>query len=1218
MKQVGSFWKLGCALSAALLVLVIFARHGTGSLLYAADNPIVIENQQPGSNQWQLGLPGFATADDNNQQIKGYASAVSVNKGSSITFYVTVNPAQTYAIDIYRMGWYNGLGGRLLQHVGSLNGTTQAACPVDSSTGLIACRWTPSYTLTVPSTWVDGVYLAVLTNAQNYQNRIVFVVRDDQRVADFLFQQSVTTYQAYNNYPDNGTTGKSLYDYNSYGANTVGGSKRAVKVSFDRPYADEGGDGQFEAWEKYLIHWLERSGYDVTYTTDIDTHVNGARLLNFKGILIGGHDEYWTQAMRTAVENARDSRVNLGFFSANDVYWQIRLEASAGGVANRVVVCYKDYALDPNSNDSLKTTTWRSYPLNLPEQSLIGVQYTSTVLNNNVPYVVSNSSHWVYAGTGFRDGDSVPGIVGYENDNDFEKSPLPAGTGYTLLANSPYTSNENQPDHHNASIYQAPSGAWVFGSGTMSWSWGLDHPDFLDARIQRTTSNILNQFLQTLGAATPTPAASPTASSTATATSLPTNTPTPGGNIKLRSVSSGNNGAGSTSLSLNAPAGLVANDVLIAHIVVQGATTSITPPGGWHLIRRDNTGTSIGSALYYRVVGGSEPPSYAWAFNSTQKAAGGIAAYSGVDPVAPIDAHSGQYNPATATITAPSVTTTAAFDELLFIAAIATGTTVSPPAGMTQRWTVTTPSTLTSSMADQGLGGAGATGNKVGTSGSSSDSNIGQLVALRLGTAPPVNTATTTPTTIAAPTSTPTMTAAATSTPTATAAPTGTQTATAVSTSTPTTAAATSTPTAIAVSTSTPTATPTSASSDLIFADGFESGNLAAWSSATQSGGSLSVTTAAALVGSQGLQVTINSNTPTYVVDMTPNAEPRYRARFYFDPHSISMVSGNAHYIFYGSSGSATVVLRIEFRYQSPNYQIRAALVDNGSTWKTSSWSSISNARHFIEIDWAASAAGASNGYLTLWIDGVQKANLTGVSNDTRRVDQVKWGAVAGIDSGTRGTYYMDAFESRRQSSIGPAANQFGAAAEAPVADRVVDSQVTEPFQQDTSLWPKDIPEPQLSLAPEPAPTRGGLGSSRAVWESVHGPGSAQGAWTAYEGGRYRVRFNRSNVWRVEWQVTDHPSLSLSDARQLAKLFMPPDTKYVMTYSPREDVVADVYYSDWLKAQFDPSAWSGDRPPGTFVIVYWIDDAGPNGSTVKAIHIDSGAMELPPRLSSQP
>src|SRR2546428_782778 len=169
------------------------------SVVAAQSNPIVIENQQPGSSGWRI--PWGSTATDTGGQIKVYASATSVNKGESITFYVTVKPAQAYTIDVYRMGWYQGLGGRLVQHIGPLDGVQQSTCPRDATTGLIECHWTPSYTLATQTSWTSGIYLARLTNAQSFQNYIVFVVRDDSRVASLPGQQPVTTYQAFSIYP---------------------------------------------------------------------------------------------------------------------------------------------------------------------------------------------------------------------------------------------------------------------------------------------------------------------------------------------------------------------------------------------------------------------------------------------------------------------------------------------------------------------------------------------------------------------------------------------------------------------------------------------------------------------------------------------------------------------------------------------------------------------------------------------------------------------------------------------------------------------------------------------------------------------------------------------------------------------------------------------------------------------------------------------------------
>src|SRR6187455_3180079 len=121
---------LGACLVAALGVTTAPAT------VAAQGNPIVVENQQAGTNAWDILNTNGLIATDSGGQIKGYASAPSVNKGESIAFKVSVKPAQTFTIDVYRIGWYGGLGGRLMQHIGPLSGTTQATCPTNATTGL--------------------------------------------------------------------------------------------------------------------------------------------------------------------------------------------------------------------------------------------------------------------------------------------------------------------------------------------------------------------------------------------------------------------------------------------------------------------------------------------------------------------------------------------------------------------------------------------------------------------------------------------------------------------------------------------------------------------------------------------------------------------------------------------------------------------------------------------------------------------------------------------------------------------------------------------------------------------------------------------------------------------------------------------------------------------------------------------------------------------------
>src|ERR1043165_3703546 len=460
-----------------------------------AVNPIQTENAKAGATDWKLTNPATS------REIEGYASLTSVNRGGTISFYVNTAEAN-YTIDIYRMGWYGGLGARKLLGPINRGGTSQAIPTPDPTTGLVECRWINPYTLTIPSSatdptdWASGFYLAKLTaTTSGKQSYIVFVVRDDARPSDYLFQSSVTTFQAYNNWG-----GKSLYSWNS--TNQVA----AQKVSFNRPYAlgnssksaSGVGAGEFltnlqpsgetfsGAWEYNMARFLEREGYDVTYCTDIDTHENSGLLLSHKAFLVVGHDEYWTWQMRANVENARDHGVGLGFFSANTCYWQIRLEASpANGAPNRTQVGYKDsgFSQDPvlldsdSSNDYLATVNWRDALVSRPEDALLGVMYEHDPVD--VDLVVENAANWVFTNTGLSNGDHLRGLVGYEVDRMFGNAP--ANT--VRLAHSPYQNTTTF--YSDMTVYTAPSGANVFATGSIQWSWGLDDYNAFTIRTSR-------------------------------------------------------------------------------------------------------------------------------------------------------------------------------------------------------------------------------------------------------------------------------------------------------------------------------------------------------------------------------------------------------------------------------------------------------------------------------------------------------------------------------------------------------------------------------------------------------------------------------------------------------------------------------------------------------------------------------------------------------------
>lgn len=208
---------------------------------------------------------------------------------------------------------------------------------------------------------------------------------------------------------------------------------------------------------------------------------------------------------------------------------------------------------------------------------------------------------------------------------------------------------------------------------------------------------------------------------------------------------------------------------------------------------------------------------------------------------------------------------------------------------------------------------------------------------------------------------------------------------------------------------------------DLIFADGFEAEDFSAWSNYSSDLGDLSVTSEAALVGNHGLQLTLDDSEPIGMRDEEPTDESKYRFRFYLDPNSMQMADGEHHVIFFGYQGSDLTrpVLRVEFGYLDGSYRLRMATLVTDSRWFVGGWKEISDEPHSVEVQWDASTD-SLEGSVAIWIDGVLQGHKVGLQNPAHRIDTVRLGAVAGIDEGTRGTYYIDAFESRRESYIGP------------------------------------------------------------------------------------------------------------------------------------------------------------------------------------------------------
>jgi hypothetical protein len=469
-------------------------------------NAIKEENLLAGNpaSEWDITGSGDPT-------IQGFATDISYNKGQTAVFKIKTN-ASAYTINIYRLGYYGGLGARLVG-TGTVTATLPQVQPdplQDAPTGLVDCgNWEESATWAIPANAVSGYYIAKLIRSDNSgASHIVFIVRDDASNSDLFFQASDATWHAYNNYG-----GNSLYN----GVAPFPGG-HAAKVSYNRPLVTRGGGGGSgiagQDWlfnaEYPMIRFLERNGYDVTYTTNVDAARFGSLILNHKIFLSVGHDEYWSAEQRTNVTAARNAGVHLAFFSGNEVYWKTRWENSTdvSGTPFRTLVCYKEGTngegicgekCDPTN---MWTGLWRDgcgyagvTDACLPENALTGqISWSDITTSLTVPAAYKNLRFWrnTTIPALAPEGEAIfpYGTLGFEVsfENSLFQGSYPAGR--ITMSSTALTSSV-----HKLSLYRHSSGALVFGAGTAQWAWGLDNVHDLgslpaDVRMQQATVNL--------------------------------------------------------------------------------------------------------------------------------------------------------------------------------------------------------------------------------------------------------------------------------------------------------------------------------------------------------------------------------------------------------------------------------------------------------------------------------------------------------------------------------------------------------------------------------------------------------------------------------------------------------------------------------------------------------------------------------------------------------
>jgi hypothetical protein len=463
----------------------------------SGEGPITRENSLPGTRDWLLTNTRVDPATKyRSPSIEGYCSQTSIRAGQTLQFFVSTNPASSFTLDLYRMGYYGGAGGRWLKRLGPLQGVP-GQDPEEGPKRLRNCKWPVSAELVIPDDWLSGVYAGKLTAArEQLQSYVIFIVRDG-RPADLLFQCSDHTWQAYNRWPSQ----FALYD----DGHTQWYWGPDVQVSFNRPYGKycqildqplSQGSGEFFLWEFPFVYWLEAQGYDVSYLSNQDTHLDRGGLLRGRGFLSVGHDEYWTLEMFRNVQQAIQTGVSVGFFSGDAVFGRIEYDPAVRAF-ERVAV----FGPPGGTRDFASIGT-------LPHQrpyanELIGAHSTGQV-TGGADWICDLPDHWIYQQTGMKRGDAIPGVIGWEWHGD----PAPIA-GLEIVASGPTQTAPDKPNggQYTATVYPGPQDNFVFNASTCWWADGLSEPPGYvrpqvyttprgpDRRIEQITRNVLDRMI---------------------------------------------------------------------------------------------------------------------------------------------------------------------------------------------------------------------------------------------------------------------------------------------------------------------------------------------------------------------------------------------------------------------------------------------------------------------------------------------------------------------------------------------------------------------------------------------------------------------------------------------------------------------------------------------------------------------------------------------------